>query len=159
MTLRFLLDTSVVSSPVSKQPSPEILKRLDAGPDCAIAALMWHELTYGCYPLPRGRRRAAIEAYLRNVVLASFPMLPYDEAAAHWHGLERTRLELLGKPAPYVDGQIAAIAHDHGLVLATINVRDFARFAFGIRQSEGMDQIAEDTAMCSPALHFALREM
>lgn len=129
MTLRFLLDTSVVSSPVSKIPDPEIVKRLaDHGHECAIAAPVWHELTYGCQRLPKGKRRAALESYLSDVVQASFPILPYDEVAAAWHGRERARLEALGRPAPYVDGQIAAIAHGSGLVLVTVNARDFARF-------------------------------
>ena len=129
MTLRYLLDTSIVSAPVSKVPDQAILKQLDEhGPECAIGAPVWHELTYGCRRLPNGKRRAALEAYLREVVQVSFPNLPYDEAAATWHGEERARLESLGTPAPFVDGQIAAIAHVHGLVLVTTNDKDFTRF-------------------------------
>jgi tRNA(fMet)-specific endonuclease VapC len=60
-------------------------------------------------------------------VHGSFPILAYDETAATWHGEERARLEALGRPAPFVDGQIAAIAHVHGL-LATTNNKDFAHF-------------------------------
>ncbi len=112
-----------------KTPDAAILERLDAlGPECAIAAPVWHELTYGCRRLPKGKRRTALEAYLRDVVHGSFPILPYDEAAAAWHGQERARLEALGRPAPFVDGQIAAIAHVNGLVLTTTNAKDFARF-------------------------------
>lgn len=129
MTIRFLLDTSIVSSPISKAPNPEIVKHLQsAGHECAIAAPVWHELTYGCRRLPRGKRRAALETFLQEVVLASFPVLAYDETAASWHGHERARLEGLGRPAPYVDGQIAAIALVNDLVLVTVNVKDFARF-------------------------------
>ena len=129
MTVRYLLDTNIVSSPISKVPNEQIVKRLDAlGHECAIAAPVWHELTYGCRRLPRGKRRAALEAYLQDVILASFPVLAYDENAAHWHGLERGRLEALGRPAPYIDGQMAAIASVNDLVLVTVNVRDFARF-------------------------------
>jgi tRNA(fMet)-specific endonuclease VapC len=129
VTLRYLLDTNIVSVPVSSKPDPVILARLEAnGPECAIAAPVWHELTYGCHCLPRGKRRRALEAYLREVVRASFPTLPYDEAAATWHGKERARLDLLGRPAPFVDGQIAAIAHVHGLVLVTTNDTDFRGF-------------------------------
>jgi tRNA(fMet)-specific endonuclease VapC len=129
VTLRYLLDTSIVSVPVSKKPDPAVLKRLDKrGAECAIAAPVWHELTYGCRRLPRGKRRTALEAYLRDVVRPSFPNLPYDEAAAAWHGEERARLEAQGRPAPFVDGQIAAIAHVHGLVLVTTNETDFSGF-------------------------------
>src|SRR5258705_5449950 len=116
--LRYLLDTSVVSSPISKVPNSEILRRLKRdGHECAIAAPVWHELQYGCRRLPSGKRRTALETYLRDVVQASFPILPYDEVAAAWHGQERARLESMGHPAPYVDGQIASIAYVHGLVL------------------------------------------
>jgi tRNA(fMet)-specific endonuclease VapC len=129
LTLRYLLDTSIVSSPVSKEPDPEIVRRLkEHGEESAIAAPVWHELKYGCERLPRGKRRSALEAYLNDVVRATLAVLPYDEAASAWHAYERARLEKSGRPAPYADGQIAAIAHIHGLVLVTINEKDFARF-------------------------------
>jgi tRNA(fMet)-specific endonuclease VapC len=118
-----------VSSPISRTPNREIVSRLEQhGHECAIAAPVWHELVYGCRRLPRGKRRAALEAYLRDVVQASFPILPYEEGAAAWHAHERARLDDLGRPAPYVDGQIAAIAQANGLVLVTVNTKDFARF-------------------------------
>jgi tRNA(fMet)-specific endonuclease VapC len=89
---------------------------------------VWHELTYGCHRLPAGKRRTALAAYLSDVIRASFPILPYDEVASAWHGRERARLDALGRPAPFVDGQIAAIAHANGLVLVTVNAKDFTRF-------------------------------
>jgi tRNA(fMet)-specific endonuclease VapC len=133
VTLRYLLDTSVVSSPASKIPNPAIVRRLnERGHECAIAAPVWHELTYGCRRLPRGKRRTALEHYLTDVVRASFPILPYDDVAATWHGEERARLEALGRPSPYADAQIAAVAYANGLVLATANPKDF----LGFRQLE-----------------------
>ena len=129
MTTRYLLDTSIVSSPISKQPNARIVKNIETnGHECAIAAPVWHELVYGCQRLPRGKRRSALEAYIHEVVLASFPVIAYDEPAALWHGRERARLDGLGRPAPYVDGQIAAIAIVNELVLVTTNTKDFARF-------------------------------
>jgi len=129
VTLRYLLDTSIVSSPVARMPDAAILQRLHAhGHESAIAAPVWHELVYGTRRLPRGKRRSALESYLHDVVQASFPILPYDEAAAAWHGRERARLESAGRSAPFVDGQIAAIAHVHGLVLVTADAKDFTRF-------------------------------
>jgi tRNA(fMet)-specific endonuclease VapC len=106
-----------------------VLNRLtQRGHECAIASVVWDELTYGCALLEAGRRKSELETYLRDVVLKSFPVLPYDQAAATWHGVERARLERAGRPGPYVDGQIAAVARVHDLVLVTANVRDFARF-------------------------------
>ena len=53
MTLRYLLDTSIVSSPVSREPSIQIVKQIEQhGLESAIGAPVWHELTYGAsfYP-------------------------------------------------------------------------------------------------------------
>src|SRR5262245_14792914 len=127
--MRYLLDTVIVSAPISKKPHPAIVRQLERhGADCALAAPVWHELTYGVHRLPKGKRRTALVAYLRDVVQASFPILPYDGAAARWHGEERARLDGLGQPVPFVDGQIAAIAHANELILVTANVGHFARF-------------------------------
>jgi tRNA(fMet)-specific endonuclease VapC len=127
--VRYLLDTSVVSSPISKIPNPGIIRQLQQhGHECAIASPVWHELQYGCRRLAAGKRRSALEDYLRDVVQKSFPILPYDEIAAAWHGHERARLEGSGHPVPYVDGQIASIAYVNGLVIVTVNNKDFARF-------------------------------
>ena len=129
MKLQYLLDTPVVSNPASAKPNVDILRQLDErGEACAIASLVWHELVYGWQRLPAGKRKAALEAYLDHVVLQSFPILEYSEPAASWHGEERARLDALGQTAPFVDGQIAAIAHANGLVLVTPNVKDFERF-------------------------------
>lgn len=129
MTWRFLLDTSIVSAPVAKVPNAELLRTLaEQAEQCVIAAPVWHELVYGCERLPMGRKRRALEAFLEEVVMEVFPILPYDQAAAHWHGVERARLAGLGTPAPFVDGQIAAIASTNTLTLVTRNVRDFERF-------------------------------
>lgn len=129
MTLKYLLDTSTVSSAISARPDRNVLNRLtQRGHECAIASVVWDELTYGCARLDPGKRKAELEAYLRDVVLKSFPILPYDQAAASWHGVERARLERAGRSGPYVNGQIAAVARVHDLVLVTANVRDFARF-------------------------------
>lgn len=129
MTLRYLLDTTIVSAPVSKVPEPGVIERIrEHEQESAIAAPIWHELVFGCSRLPQGKRRHALESYLSDVVRASFPILPYDDVAATWHGHERARLEAIGRPAPFVDGQIAAIAHANGLILATLNPKDFSRF-------------------------------
>jgi tRNA(fMet)-specific endonuclease VapC len=129
VSLRYLLDTNVVSDPVSKSPNPRLLKNLRLlGDECAIAAPVWHELKFGCSRLPKGKRRTAIENYLTDVVRVSFPILPYDQAAATRHALERARLEELGLPSPFVDGQIAAIALVSQLILVSRNGKDFERY-------------------------------
>lgn len=131
--LRYLLDTDALSEPVKPRPRPRFMRELEASKDAvAISAITWHEAMYGLRRLPVGRRRSEIEEFLVDVVARSIPILPYDRAAADWHASERTRLEALGRTPPFVDGQIASVAHVHGLVLVTGNVSDYRPFE-GIR--------------------------
>lgn len=94
----------------------------------ATSAIVWHELVYGASRLPASRKREAVEEYLETVVAAELPVLPYDEAAADWHGHERARLESIGRTPSVSDAQIAATAHSHGLIVVTGNRRQFEPF-------------------------------
>ena len=129
MSLKYLLDTNVVSEPLRPAPNAKLLRRLQTHQsELAIPAVVWHELLFGCERLPKSAKRAAIEAYLTQVVAVSLAILPYDDRAAAWHATERARLAKLGKTPPFADGQIAAIARVNNLVLITHNTRDFAGF-------------------------------
>jgi tRNA(fMet)-specific endonuclease VapC len=129
VSARFLLDTSTLSEPMKKAPDVGMVAKIEAhAHESALAAPVWHELWYGCRLLPSGKRRAGLEAYLREVVYATMSILPYDATAAAWHAEERARLDTEGTPVPFVDGQIAAIAKSNDLILVTVNVRDFQRF-------------------------------
>jgi tRNA(fMet)-specific endonuclease VapC len=131
--VKYLLDTSIVSEPVKPRPNPRVLARLrEHGDECVIAAAVWHELRFGVLRLPQSKRREVLERYLDEVVHVAYPVLPYDEAAADWHARERARLERIGRPPSWVDGEIAAIAAVAGAVLVTMNPRDFRRFR-GVR--------------------------
>lgn len=94
----------------------------------ATAAPVLHELLYGCLSLPVSKRRDALEAYLQDIILPVFPILPYDARAAQWHAAERVRQLAVGKSAAFVDGQIAAIAQTNDLILVTDNTKDFRDF-------------------------------
>lgn len=110
-------------------PDPGVLDMLDKhGGECAISAHVWHELRYGVARLQRGKRRDVLEAFLRDVVHPTLPILPYDERAAEWLAAERVRLEKAGKRMAVVDGQIAAVAATNGVPVITANVADFASF-------------------------------
>jgi tRNA(fMet)-specific endonuclease VapC len=129
MTLKYLLDTNVISEMLRPEPNKGVLEKIRAYRDMVgIAAVVWHELLYGCYRLPESGRRTTVETFLFDVVAPSIPILPYDETAANWHAAERTRLASVGKTPPFVDGQIAAIAKVNDLILVTFNTDDFKGF-------------------------------
>lgn len=114
---------------MAKVPNERVVQKIEQNSgSSAITAGVWHELIYGIERLPSGRRKEALTTYLKEVVGPTFPVLPYDEAAAAWHARERVRLATRGKQAPFADGLIAAVAVTNDLVLVTANRRDFQSF-------------------------------
>jgi tRNA(fMet)-specific endonuclease VapC len=129
VTPRYLLDTNVISEPLRPAPNQAVLEHLrEHQAEIAIASVVWHELWYGCYRLPTSTRRTVIEAYLKDVVARTIPILSYDQRAAVWHAQARARLTQIGRMPPFADGQIAAVAATNGLSLVTFNRDDYASF-------------------------------
>ncbi|WP_446011043.1 PIN domain-containing protein [Candidatus Electrothrix sp.] len=127
---RYLLDTNILSEPLRPQPDSSVMKQLERHyHEVATAAVVWHELRFGCCRLPVSRKRHRIEQYLNEVVLPYLSLLPYDQAAADWHAEERARLSGIGLAPPFADGQIAAIAKTHNLIVVTANIADFEHFS------------------------------
>jgi tRNA(fMet)-specific endonuclease VapC len=129
VTPRYLVDTNVLSEPVRQKPDETVVDKLrEHGGELATASIVWHEMIFGVALLRPSRKRTAIERYLGEVISAALPILPYDALAAEWHGDERARLSRAGLTPAFADGQIAAVAAVHDLILVTDNVRDFEHF-------------------------------
>ena len=129
MTLRYLLDTNIISEPIPTLPNANVMAKLiEAKSTVAIASIVWQEVLLGCYRMPDSKRRRAIEAYLQEEVKVKLPILPYTQEAAEWFAKERARLIPIGLTPSYADGQIAAIAKVNNLILVTRNVADYANF-------------------------------
>lgn len=122
---RYLLDSSFVS--VAQRDPGVGQKLLAATPDCAIAAVVFHELSYGLARMPAGKKRRLVADFFVNVV-STLPVLPYDRSAADWHAAERARLEAAGQRRSFADGLIAATAVAHDRTLVTKNPRDFVGY-------------------------------
>jgi tRNA(fMet)-specific endonuclease VapC len=129
MIPRYLLDTNILSEASSLNGNTQVIAKLNENAQlAATAAVVMHELLYGCYRLPVSRRRTALERYLTGLLSSSMPVLDYTTEAADWHAHERARLSQVGQTPPYADGQIAAIAAVNRLTLVTRNVTDFEAF-------------------------------
>src|SRR3990172_2974288 len=112
----YLVDSSILIGRVRRQEPPRIILNELAENACALSVLTRVEVLAGADP---GGDQWARE------LADSFPSLPVDQATADlaaelgW----RHRMNLAGKT---VDLCIAATAIRHGLVLVTLNTRDFS---------------------------------
>ena len=127
--MKYLLDTNVLSEPVKAAADRTVLQRLaQYAHEITTAAPVFHELQYGTLRLGESAKRQMLLSYLSDVILPNIPILPYNQQAAAWHAEQRARLTRIGRPPAFVDGQIAAIAKVHGLILVTRNIDDFKDF-------------------------------
>lgn len=128
MSLKYLLDTNILSEPARPIPNANVLHKLDIHKsEVAVSSIVIHEFLYGCLRLPESKRRESLWNYIHESVL-NLPVLDYDLKAAQWHAEERARLSKIGKTPAFVDGQIASIAYCNNLILVTNNVSDFEFF-------------------------------
>lgn len=124
---RFLLDTSIFSQPLRKQPDAGVLARWDEMGDdaCAVSLVTLAEVEWGLHKIAVPRwwtlYRQHLQHRLRTLptsaeVWAMFSRLKAAQAAA-------------GRPVADLDLLIAATALHHDLTLVTCNVRHFAAVA------------------------------
>jgi tRNA(fMet)-specific endonuclease VapC len=127
--LIYLLDSNILSEPARLQPNSKVLQQLaEHDGDYATAAIVWHEMVYGCELLAASKRKKQLQSYLAMLLANGLTVLPYDQTAAEWYAKERARLQRQGLTCAYVDGEIAAIAVSQKLTLVTRNVQDFKNF-------------------------------
>ena len=123
MALSHLLDTSVLSQPVKDRPLELALERWSRLGDSAVStsAVCVAEIL-------QGLELRASEKYwrrYRELLLDRYLVLPFDAAVAETFARLFADLSRSGTPKPALDLQIAATAKHHGLIVATLNARDF----------------------------------
>ena len=125
----YLLDSNILSEPARLKPDDTVLNHFaNHDGEYATAAIVWHELVYGCELLVASKRKKQLQSYLDMLLMNGLQVLSYDQAAADWYAKERARLQRQGLTCAYADGEIAAIAVTQKLTLVTRNTQDFENF-------------------------------
>lgn len=132
MSVKYLLDTNIISEATRQSPNVNVvLKLTEHQRETATGSVVMHELLSGCLRLAESQKRRFLLEYINQIPL-KMPILNYDLQSAQWHAQERARLSRIGKTPAFVDGQIASIAYCNNLVLVTNNISDF-QFFDGLR--------------------------
>ncbi len=124
-----VIDTNVVSEPLKPQADTAVLAWLDRQAEQVLylTATSLAELLVGVEKLPEGRRKTFLAQSLKPRLANWFGprVLAFDETAAMAYAKLVSRARAAGRTISFADGQIAAIAHTHGFIVAT---RDTAPF-------------------------------
>ncbi len=122
----YLLDSNIVSEIIKKEASFNVIEKIAAhNSDCAICAPSLHELLYGYEKMADGYNKTYLGKYINDDVLDNFKVKNYSEKACRIHAEIRVKAEKIGKPVPFSDSMIAAIALANHMVLVTRNIRHF----------------------------------
>lgn len=118
-----LLDTSVLSQPIKDCPVDAVMDRWSALGDAAVctSAICLAELLQGL----ELRRSEKYWRRYRELLMHRYPVLPFDAAVACAFAQLAAQMQTAGRPRPALDLMIAATARAHGLIVATLNIRDF----------------------------------
>ena len=128
----FLLDTNVLSE-FSRRGEPDARVKIwlteteDRFLFSSVLALA--EIRQGIELCDPGKRRAALEEWLEQDLRRSFHarLLPVTQTVADRWAVLSARMQRRGTPLATIDGLIAATALlEHGLIMTTRNVKDFA---------------------------------
>lgn len=123
--MTYLLDSNVWISLIRRSSVVLAAKYQGMAPtaDIRVCSVIVAELWYGC---ARSAKPAANRAAL-EVLIAPYPSLPFDDAAAHHFVTIRRQLESLGQVIGPYDLQIAAIALANNCTIVTHNTGEFSR--------------------------------
>jgi len=125
----YLVDTNLPSELTKFHPDPRVAEFLvGAGKERVhVSVITIGEIAKGIGALPEGKRRAELRTWLNEVMRPWFSgrILTVTEAIAERWGTLTADQRRQGRQITMADGLIAATALEHGLTLATRNVKDF----------------------------------
>ncbi len=131
MTLRYLLDTNVISEIQKPAPNPHLVAWMErqASDRLFIASIVLGEIWRGIVEADDGRRKQDLMSWFHGVngprALFADRILPLDESAALIWGELVAEGRRIGRPRSSLDMQLAAIAIAGGCAVATLNLRHF----------------------------------
>lgn len=123
MRFTHLLDTSVLSQPIKDHPVEQVLVRWDKAGDTSVcsSAICLAELRQ----VLEMRQSQKYWRRFHELIEHRYLALPFDEDIATTYSQLAAQVKQMGKTKPTVDLFIAATAKHHGLILATLNEKDF----------------------------------
>ena len=128
--MAFLLDTCLISEFFKKNSEIEVTEwfRRQIPETLFLSVLTIGELRKGLLRLPPSRKRDLISVWIDEAKIRyDRRILNIDVNTSEVWARLRAQTESIGTPMSMIDSLIAATAVNHGLTVATRNIKDFER--------------------------------
>ena len=127
--MSYLLDTSVISELVKKNPRRQVVDWIEGQEESALflSVLTIGEIEKGIAKLPASPRKTRLISWVRHDLPARFGgrLIPIDVRISSRWGAIAGESEKRGRPLPVIDSLLAATALVHGFEIVTRNLHDF----------------------------------
>jgi predicted nucleic acid-binding protein len=122
----FLLDTSIISELIKKEPSPCLLERMEDVPDASLytASVCAMELRFGALRVPNSE---VLWTKIQKRILSRIQILRFGYQEAMKAAELLAALYASGRPIGIEDTMIASTALSNGLLVVTANTEHFSR--------------------------------
>jgi toxin FitB len=122
-----LLDTNIVSELIKVAPDTNVQKwYIENADNCCLSAITIAESAYGAAKLDAGKRKTKLQTQLTDWRIAyASRTYAFTAITAMIYGDIMSEAWRTGHNMSVPDAQIAAVAAEHDLVLATRNTKDF----------------------------------
>lgn len=129
--MKYLLDTDVVSQYAKSRPNPRVdtwIERNDDR-DLYLSAFTLAELSFGIQTLAPGKKRTRLEGWLDDELYMQFfnRIIFLDMDIVARYGSLMARAKQAGFSPGMMDTLIAATAVANGMIVATLNRKDFEK--------------------------------
>jgi predicted nucleic acid-binding protein len=129
--LASLLDTDVASQRIKDKPHADVMRwtLATSSEEVFLSVMSLQEIRFGIERMSAGKKRDKLEAWLGVDLPRSFVgrILPVDERIAELAGRITAHGKNAGAEPEIIDALIAATARIHGLKVATLNRKHFAK--------------------------------
>jgi toxin FitB len=129
--MKYLLDTSVISELISKQPNQAVIDFVDAidQENLYLSVITIGELTKAIHKVADPIRKRKLAMWMEEELLTRFEgnIIPLDHEVMFRWGEITARLEKSGTQLPAIDSMIVAIVLTHRLSLVTASQDDFEK--------------------------------
>jgi len=120
---------------MKKNPDKKVVEWFSRQDEIYFSVITVEEVNFGL------SRKNLVQklSWFRQFAADKVTVLEITDKISRWSGEKRGELAARGKVVTMADSLIAATAHDHGLILATRNIKDFQNFGIALLDPFSLD--------------------